>query len=510
MNLFATQCVWPNPNIHYWVFIRNFAVMSTNIRLILNLLGALLLILSGFMLVPAFLGWLYSEDIAITFLGSALFTAFVGASLKFATTNHSHNVSKQDSYILVTSVWSVFTLFGIIPYWIGNDMPFIDSLFESMSGFTTTGSTVLPHIDASPKSLLLWRAMTQWIGGMGIITLSAVLFPALGIGGMQMFTAEASINKGDRVHPKINEVARYSWGFYIILTLLEIILLRLGGMPVFEAVCHSFSTLSTGGFSPHAASIGFYGSAYIDYVVIVFMFLGGMNFTLFYAMLFNKWHKVFNDDELRIYLMVIAACALAICVPLYFAEAGTTSGEYCLRRSLFHVISVMTSTGFTIDNYSLWPAISTTITVLLMVTGTCTSSTSGGLKFMRIIVTVRYIKGEFRRMIHPTAVVPVRYNGKGLNPVDLRSVTLFLLFYFMVMIIGVILISFDGLSFEDAFGLGANSLGDIGISVGSFGPNGSIVELSAYTKSIMIALMLLGRLEIFTVVILFVPSFWKK
>lgn len=484
--------------------------MTTNIRLILNLLGALLLILGGFMLVPAFLGWLYSEDIALIFFGSAVFTALFGAVLKFATNKHTHNVSKKDSYILVTSVWCVFTLFGIIPYFVGNNMTFIDSLFESMSGFTTTGSTVLQHIDAAPKSLLLWRAMTQWIGGMGIITLSAVLFPALGIGGMQMFTAEASINKTDRVHPKINEVARYSWLFYILLTLFEIILLRLGGMPVFEAVCHSFSTLSTGGFSPHAASIGFYGSAYIDYVVMVFMFLGGMNFTLFYAMLFKKWGKVINDDELRTYIWVIVVCAAIISVPLFFAEGGMTGGEYCMRRSLFHVISVMTSTGFTIDNYSLWPPIATTITVLLMVTGTCTSSTSGGLKFMRILVTVRYIRGEFWRMIHPTAVVPVKYNGKALNPVDLRSVTLFLLFYFMIMIAGVILISFDGLSFEDAFGLGANSLGDIGISVGSFGPNGNIATLSTYTKGIMIFLMLLGRLEIFTVVILFVPSFWKR
>lgn len=474
------------------------------------MLGALLLILSGFMLVPAFIGWLYSENIAMVFLGSAIFTAIVGAILKFTTTKHSHNVSKQDTYIVVSSVWVVFTLFGMIPYFMGNGMSFIDSLFESMSGFTTTGSSVIPRIDASPKSLILWRAMSQWIGGMGIITLSAVLFPALGIGGMQMFTAEASINKTDRVHPKINEVARYAWGFYILLTLIEIVLLRLGGMPVFEAVCHSFSTLSTGGFSPHAASIGFYGSAYIEYVVILFMFLGGMNFTLFYAMLFNKWNKVFSDDELRIYILAIIVCALSICIPLYISESGTTSGEYCFRRSLFHVVSVMTSTGFTTDNYSMWPAIATTITVLLMVTGTCTSSTSGGLKFMRIIVTVRYIKGEFRRMIHPTAIVPVKYNGKGLNSTDLRSVTLFLLFYFIVMIIGVILISFDGLSFEDAFGLGANSLGDIGISVGSFGPNGNIYELSTYTKSIMIILMLLGRLEIFTVVILFVPSFWKK
>lgn len=484
--------------------------MSTNIKLILNMLGALLLILSGFMAVPAFLGWLYDEDIALVFFGSTLFTALVGLILKFTTKGHAHTISKKDSYILVTSVWSTFTLFGIIPYYIGNDMSFIDSLFESMSGFTTTGSTVLPHIDAAPHSLLLWRSMTQWIGGMGIITLSAVLFPALGIGGMQMFTAEASINRSDRVHPKINEVARYAWVFYIVLTLLEIILLRLGGMPVFEAVCHSFSTLSTGGFSPHAASIGFYNSAYIDYVVMVFMFLGGVNFTLFYAMLFNKWGKVINDDELRTYVWVIAICAASIAVPLFHAEGNVADGEYCVRRSLFHVISVMTSTGFTIDNYSMWPSIATTITVLLMVTGTCTSSTSGGLKFMRILVTIRYIKGEFRRMIHPSAVVPVKYNDTPLNPADLRSVTLFLLFYFMVMIFGVIFISFDGLEFEDAFGLGANSLGDIGISVGSFGPDGDIASLSTYTKSIMILLMLLGRLEIFTVVVLFVPSFWKR
>lgn len=485
--------------------------MSTNIRLILNILGALLLILGGFMVVPAFLGWIYAEDnMALTFLFSALFTCLTGAGLKIGTKKHNHNVSKKDSYILVTSVWSIFTIFGIIPYYYGYNMPFIDSLFESMSGFTTTGSTVLPNIDGAPRALLIWRSMTQWIGGMGIITLSAVLFPALGIGGMQMFTAEASINKSDRVHPKINEVARYAWGFYIALTLLEIVLLRLGGMPTFEAVCHSFSTLSTGGFSPHSASIGFYNSAYIDYIVVLFMFLGGMNFTLFYAMLFRRWNKVITDDELKRYLLLIIICTLSICIPLYLAEGSDSNAEYSFRRALFHVISVMTSTGFTIDNYCLWPPIATTVTVLLMVTGTCTSSTSGGLKLMRIIITFRHLKGEFRRMIHPTAVVPVKYNNKPLSPVDLRSVTLFLLFYFIVMIVGVILISFDGLPFEDAFGLGANSLGDIGISVGSYGPDGNIASLSTYTKSIMIALMLLGRLEIFTVVILFIPSFWKR
>ncbi|MCQ2201529.1 MAG: TrkH family potassium uptake protein [Bacteroidales bacterium] len=485
--------------------------MSTNIRLILNILGALLLILGSFMVVPAFLGWIYAEEnMAFVFLFSAMFTCLTGAILKMGTRKHNHNVSKKDSYILVTSVWSIFTIFGIIPYYYGYNMSFIDSLFESMSGFTTTGSTVLPNIDGAPRALLMWRSMTQWIGGMGIITLSAVLFPALGIGGMQMFTAEASINKSDRVHPKINEVARYAWGFYIVLTILEMILLRLGGMPTFEAVCHSFSTLSTGGFSPHAASIGFYGSAYIDYVVILFMFLGGMNFTLFYAMLFAKWNKVLADDELKRYLLLIIVCTLSICIPLYFADGSGADAENSFRRAMFHVISVMTSTGFTTDNYCLWPPIATTVTVLLMVTGTCTSSTSGGLKLMRIIITFRHLKGEFRRMIHPTAVVPVKYNNKPLSAGDLRSVTLFLLFYFIVMIVGVILISFDGLPFEDAFGLGANSLGDIGISVGSFGPDGDIASLSTYTKSIMIVLMLLGRLEIFTVVILFIPSFWKR
>ena len=484
--------------------------MLTNSRLILHMLGELLLILCAFMLLPVFVAIGYDEDIYGNFLVSSAITAVMGVSLVVLFRKHDTIVSKQDSYIIVASVWVFFTLFGMLPYSLCTGMPIIDAMFESMSGFTTTGSTVFPNIDIAPRSLLLWRSLTQWIGGMGIITLSAVLLPALGIGGMQMFTAEASINRSDRFHPKINEVARYSMAFYVGLTLLEVLCLYFGDMPLFDAVCHSLSTLSTGGFSPRMQSVGYYNSAYIEYVVIIFMFLGGANFTLFYAAMFRRWDRIKGDEESRAYLITILLCSIIVTCALMNSGAFGSNIESSFRHSLFHIVSVITSTGFTTDNYTLWPPVTATITVLLMVTGTCTSSTSGGLKLMRILITLRHIKGEFKRMIHPTAVVPVKYNGKAIPDGDLRGVSLFVLFYFVVMIIGVLLLSMDGLSFEDAFGLGANSLGDIGISIGSYGPNGDIASLSVFSKFIMIVLMLLGRLEIFTIILLFAPSFWKR
>ena len=483
--------------------------MLINRALTLYILGFLLLVEGIFMLMPGFMSLSYGEPDSYVFFSSAVLTMIVGGVLAFFFNEHPTEVSKRDCYVIVTLVWVSFTMFGLLPFWLSGAMPFVDSLFETMSGFSTTGSTMLVDIENASHGILFWRSLLQWLGGMGIIALSLVLVPALGMGSMQAFTAEASVTRSDKIHPKVTEMARYMWYIYIAMTFVLISLLLIGGMSVFDASCHALSTVSTGGFSTHTESIGAYNSAFIEYVITIFMFFGGINYALYYCLIAGKAKRFINDDELKIYSLVTLIFALAIAVIIYFV-GNYSDVELALRHGFFHVVSVMTGSGFTTTDYMQWPVQTTTLIAFLMFCGGCTGSTTGGIKFMRLVIMARNIKNELKRAMHPTAVVPVKYNGKSIMPADASSVLTFIVFYVMVAVCGVLIISLTGCSLNDSFGLAINSLGNVGISIGNYGPSGSLFELHPIAKITMAILMLIGRLEIFTVILIFTPSFWKR
>ncbi len=484
--------------------------IEINHQLIFYILGAFLLIEAFFMLLPGFVGLGYGEDGCHVYFFTSATIAVVGGALMWFFRRRTNTMSKQDSYIVVVMLWLCFALFGMLPYLFGDHLDgLIDSFFESMSGITTTGATLMKDLDNSPHGILLWRSLMQWIGGMGIITLSLILLPAMGVGGMQLFSAEASVTRSDKIHPKITEMAKYIWLIYVGLTALEVVLLWLGDMPFFDAVCHSLSTLSTGGFSTKNDSIEYFHSAYIEYIVLIFMYLGGVNFVLFYSVILHKASRLFTDEELKYYTLIFVVLSLLTATLVLVGECYESS-EKALRDGAFQIISVMTSTGFTTTNYMLWPASTVTLLALAMLTGTCTGSTSGGIKFMRLIVMFRGVGGELKRALHPTAVVSVKYNAKAVAPTDVQNVLMFIVLYIVILFGGVIAISLCGHDFEDAFGLAASALGNIGICVGSYGYTASLCDLSAVVKLVMAALMLIGRLEIFTVILIFAPSFWKR
>lgn len=483
--------------------------MLINHTLTLYIIGFLLLVEGLFMTMPGFMSLSYCEPDSAMFFLSALVTSVVGGLLVFFCRNHHTEVSKRDSYVIVTLVWVMFTLFGLLPFWLSGAMPFIDALFETMSGFSTTGSTMLNNIESASHGMLFWRSLLQWLGGMGIIALSLVLVPALGTGSMQAFTAEASVTRSDKIHPKITEMARYMWYIYIVMTFVLISLLLIGGMSVFDASCHALSTVSTGGFSTRTNSIGAFNSAYIEYVITLFMFLGGINYALYYCLLAGKGGRLLHDDELKSYTIITIVFACVVSTILYFGS-DSLDVETAIRNGLFHVVSVMTGSGFTTCDYMQWPVQTITIIAFVMFCGGCTGSTTGGIKFMRLTIMARNIKNELKRAMHPTAVVPVKYNGKSLMPADASSVLTFIVFYVMIIVVGIFVISLTGCSLEDSFGLAVNSLGNVGASIGHYGPSGSLCALHPIAKITMTLLMLIGRLEIFTVILIFTPSFWKR
>lgn len=463
------------------------------------------------MLAPAVVSIIFNESDYYIYLITAIVLASLGGGIAYTFRHRQNTMSKQDSYLTVIVIWLVFALASMIPYLWGRHLGggFVDAFFEAMSGITTTGATLMPNVEEATHGILFWRSLTQWLGGMGIITLALVLLPAMGVGGMQLFSAEASVTRSDKIHPRITQMARSIWVIYAVLTLCEILLLSFSSMSLFDAVCHSLSTLSTGGFSTRVNSIEAFNSTYVEYIVLLFMYLGGINFVLFYSVILGKGARFFADEELRYYTATFLIVSLLSAATLLISETYQ-SAEAALRDSAFQVISVMTSTGFTTSNYLLWPPVIIAVLALLMITGTCTGSTSGGMKFMRLTIMARNVGVEIKRALHPTAVVPVKYNGKSVAAADVQNVLIFIVLYFVILFVGMVIISLAGHSFEDAFGLAANSLGNIGISIGNYGYTASLCDLSPMVKITMAVLMLIGRLEIYTVILIFAPSFWRR
>ncbi|TVR42561.1 MAG: TrkH family potassium uptake protein [Bacteroidia bacterium] len=440
---------------------------------------------------------------------STVITFFSGFISFLLTRKHDfRNIGKKEGYLIVTVIYVSISFFGALPFYICGSIPsFTDAFFESTSGIATTGATILIDIESMPHGLLFWRSMTHWLGGMGIIVLTLAILPILGVGGMQLFVAEVPGTTPSRLHPRITQTAKRLWGIYAGLTVILTGLLMLGGMDLFHSINHAFSTVATGGFSTKNDSIGGY-SAYIQYVIILFMILGATSFSLHYFVLKGQFNKVLHNEEFLFFLKLMGAFSLLFFVLLMIVNQ--TGVEYTFRKSLFQVVSIVTTTGFTTKDYMEWSGFLWFFLFLLMFTGGCIGSTAGGIKMIRVLVLVKNTRLEFKRLLHPMAVIPVRINGKSIPQEIIHNFLAFFLLYMLLFMAGAAVMTFFGLDFTSAIGASAATLGNIGPAIANVGPIESYASIPNPAKWVLSFYMIMGRLEIFTVLLLLSPSFYKK
>ncbi|MEM7296643.1 MAG: TrkH family potassium uptake protein [Bacteroidota bacterium] len=484
--------------------------MSFNYKVILKVLSLLLIMNGAFMLTCIPFSIYFGGNDLIALVISAAITASVGGIIWLAVRKNTNNdMRKKDGYLIVTLGWLTMSFFGSLPYMISGAIPDItNAFFETLSGFSTTGASVLTDIESVEKGILFWRSLTQWIGGMGIIVLTVAILPLLGIGGMQLFVAEAPGISPDKLQPRIKETAKRLWIIYCGLTVTELILLWAGGMTFYDAFNHSLTTMATGGFSTKNASVAYYHDPFIQYVIILFMFLAGTNFTMTYFGLHGQFRKVLRNEEFRFYLIFCVAASVIVGLLIY--NLGHDTFEKSMRDALFQVVSLVTTTGYVTHDYTSWTYFLTVIFFLLMFAGGSAGSTAGGIKLVRHILLIKNSLQELKRILHPSAIIPVRFNGKSVNRDITFNVLAFMMIYILIFCFGAIAVSSFGIDFNTSLGAVATTLGNIGPGIGDVGPVDNFAHLPMGVKWILSFLMLIGRLELFTVLILFTPYFWRK
>lgn len=478
-----------------------------NYHIVFRVLSRNLYIITFALLSCVAVALLYSE-IIMPFLWSALIAVIIASFLSIITRHQREDIviGKREAYMSVTLSWAFIGLIGSLPYLFSNAIPsFNNALFESVSGFTTTGSSILTDIESMPKSILFWRSLTHWIGGIGIIVLFIIVMPTLQIGGYNLFTLESSLQK--KIKPKIKSVGYRLLIIYLLLTITEIVLLLLGKMNLFESVCHAFGTIATGGFSPRNTSIGGY-SAYIQYVIMIFMLLSGTNFVIHYYLFKRRFKDIKQNDEIKFYIGVIAITGLILTFSIFVHM--NKSFEESFREAFFQLISIVTCTGYATSDYLEWPVFAWTIIFFVMFFGGSTGSTAGGVKMARHLVMFKNIRRIFRHLTSPHAVIPIRLNGKPVDEDTNSSILTFISIYFLVFLTGTVLMVFFGVDGKTASGSVATCMAGIGPGIGSVGPASNFAHLPEMAKALLTLLMLVGRLEIYTVIMLFTPVFWRN
>lgn len=498
------------------------AFKKINFRIISHLMGLLLLVNGGFMLLSSFVSWYYGDTILESMLAASGVAIGGGGILMFFTRNYRREIQKREGYIIVSFGWVFMSLIGTLPYLFTGAIPeFTDAFFETMSGYTTTGASILTDVESMPYGILFWRSITHWIGGMGIIVLAIAILPLLGIGGMQLFAAEAPGPSGDKLHPRITDTAKRLWLIYVGYTVAETILLKIAGMSFFDAVNHSLATLSTGGFSTKNASVAFWNdNPWVQYIIIVFMFLASCNFVLSYFAFKGRFRKVFRDEEFRAFSLLIIGLTTVSALLIYFkADLSMSSisfpmvwgeAESSVRQALFQVLSVVSTTGFVSADFTAWTPFLTIFFFGMLFLGGCAGSTSGGIKIMRHLIMVKNGVLEFKRTLHPNAILPVRYNNKAVPQQTVFNILGFFILYMLSFIVGTLVFAFLGLDFQTALGGAASTLGNVGPGLGNLGPVNNYSSLPSIAKWWSSFLMLIGRLELFTVLILLTPFFWRN
>jgi trk system potassium uptake protein TrkH len=479
-----------------------------NIRFVLNILGRVLVILGLFMCTNFIWVAVYNEA---TFWGhfyACLITLLGGAGLYLATSlNLKPSLGLRESYLTVTFAWVVISVFGSLPFLFTQSIDgFVNAFFETASGFTTTGSSILTDIESLPKSVLYWRSLTQWIGGMGIIVLVVAILPMLRVGGYNLFKSEASGISYEKLTPRTASTAKRLWGIYVGLTVFQVVFLLFGEMDFFDALCHSFGTIATGGFSTKNASVGHF-SSYSQYVIMVFMLLSGINFTLHYFTIKGKFAKLRENDELKTYLGLILVAGVVAAIVLNVL--ANTEWEVAFRHGFFQVVSIITATGFATDDYLLWPAQGWIIILILMFVGASVGSTGGGIKVIRHVVAFKSFMANMKRLLHPNSVILIRVNREKIMDEDVSAITSFIVLYLVTFLAGSVLMTFMGVEPVTSATSVLTTMGGIGPGFGSVGPASNFSSIPEAGKVLLSFLMILGRLELTTVFVLFTLDFWK-
>ena len=494
-----------------------------NWRIVFRTMGVLTILEAVFMLIPTIAAWWYHEADLGAWIVSSAVTWLSSWWMLGAGRNAEKRVGEREGYIIVAAVWIVYSLFGMLPFWLSGALPELtNAWFETMAGFTTTGATVIRDVTAMTHSILLWRSLMQWIGGMGIIVLSVAILPMFGLGGMQLYSAEVTGVSYDKLSPRIADTAKHMWITYIGLTIGEGLLLWIFGMERFDAVCHSLSTISTGGFSTRNESmIG--DNAAIQWTTAVFMFLSGLNFTQLIYLFRGNPQRLVKDEETQWYSGAVLVATLLLSTGLFIHygighDISTiesvrhffSTAEHALRKGFFMVCSAMTSTGFAASDYMTWPKLLWVFVFFLMFTGGASGSTAGGIKWVRIGIFAKSALAEIKRRIHPNAVIPVRFNGQIVKEQTTSNVMAFMFFYIGIIVLAVLIFCASGVAFDEAIGTAVSAIGNVGVSIGQFGPSGTYADYPMVAKWTATAVMLIGRLEIFTILLLFSRALWKK
>ncbi|MBQ2046118.1 MAG: TrkH family potassium uptake protein [Muribaculaceae bacterium] len=482
-----------------------------NFPALTRIVGLLLLIESMFMLIPLITCLVYNENDYKAFLITILITSVVGGVMTIVTRSSDKDMGKREGFLLTALTWVVFSIFGMLPFMLGDSkMSISDAFFEAMSGFTTTGASVMTSIDHLSNGIHMWRCLMQWIGGMGIILFTLAVIPMLNhSGGMQMFNAEVTGVTRDKLSPRISQTAKGLWLVYIILTFILCALLWLGPMNLFDSICHAFSTMSTGGFSTRTESIGAWDTVYVKSVLTLFMFLGGVNFALLFRAATGHVGDLWKSEVFRAYVIIVGVM-LGLFVVAIVANNQVLSWESVTIDPLFQIVSTITSTGLTIGDFENWGPFVVALTFMLMMFGACAGSTSGGAKIDRMLFLMKNIRNEIYRSLHPNAICSVRINGKVLSADVVNKVIAFLCIYVILILVGGIVLTATGIPLVDAFFSAFSCIGNTGLGAGVTGYGGSYDIIPDVGKWVLSLLMLMGRLELFTVLLLFTRTFWKK
>lgn len=483
--------------------------MQINLQPISNVVGVLMILLGVSMFGTAFISNYYEATDTVSFIKSGGITTLFGALLWSYKFSSSAIVNKREGYLIVALGWFFLGLFGALPFYFAGVTPsFTDAIFESVSGFTTTGATIFNDIEVLPHGILFWRSLTHWIGGMGIIVLTVALFPLLGIAGIELFVAESPGPTADKIHPRIKETAKRLWFIYFGLTVVLFFLLWVEGMTPFDAINHAFATMGTGGFSTKNSSVAFFQSATIEYTLALFMFIAGCNYVVIYYLLKGRFKKVWINEEFRYYSLFILGTSLILGLWINFMVGGDYEQNF--RNGLFTLVSLVTTTGFVTADYTIWSPGLTMFFFLTLFLGACAGSTAGGIKFIRHMVFVKNTYLEFKRILHPRAMIRIKINKETVAPRILTHILVFLLVYLILFILGSLAVTVIGMEFIDAIGGVATTLGNVGPAIGNLGPVNNFSGVPMGAKWVFTFLMLLGRLELFTILIIFTPFFWRS
>jgi trk system potassium uptake protein TrkH len=477
--------------------------------MIFRITGALVFFLGLTMIFPLLFSLYYRDGDSLALSVSAAITTGMGAFLFFVFRGTDQEISHREGFAIVALGWASAAFFGSLPYILAGILPtFVEAYFEATSGFTTTGATVIAAVEGVPRGILFWRSLTHWLGGMGIIVLSIAILPFLGVGGMQLFKAEVPGPVADKLKPRIAETAKILWKVYILISAAETVLLMAGGMNLFEALCHTFGTMATGGFSTRNISIGSYNKAYFDGIIVIFMILAGTNFSLHYQALTGNFRTFFRNSEVRFYWATLGGAMLFVTLILRAQVYDTLANAF--RYASFQVTSIMTTTGYTTADFEKWPSFVQYTLVLLMFIGGSAGSTGGGMKCIRILLLLKQGRRELSRLIHPHGVIPVRLGGQVVSEGVIQSVWGFFFLFILVFVLASVIMSLLGLDIITAFVSVAATINNIGPGLGAVGPMDNYTSIPVIGKWVLIFCMLIGRLELYTIIVLLVPEFWRR